>query len=60
MPGKVKYSILAGGFLVIAFSGALTLAPNLGRLMAHGCMQMMQGTFDGTSHRPNEQWRQHR
>jgi hypothetical protein len=57
MPGKVKYSVLAGGFLVIAFSGALTLAPNLGRLMAHGCMQMMQGTQAGTSERPNERWR---
>jgi hypothetical protein len=60
MPRKMKYSVLAGGFLAIAFSGALALAPNLGRLMAHGCLQMMQPTQAGASERPNDQWQHHR
>ena len=60
MPRKVKYSVVVGGFPVIAFSGVLALADNLGGMMAHGCMQMMQGMHAGSSERPNEQWRQQR
>jgi len=57
MAGIVKYPILVGSLLVIAFSAAQVLAPDLGRLMAQGCMQMMRGMQPGSSQRPNEQWR---
>ena len=60
MLGKAKYLFLAGGFFALGLSGALALAHNFGGLMAHGCMQMMQGMQAGASEPPNEQWRQHR
>ena len=57
MPRAVKYLLLPSGFLAMALSGALALAPNSAGIMGHGCMQMMQGMHSGSSHQPNEQWR---
>ena len=59
----VKYSVLAGGLLVVlvvALSGALALAENFGGMMGRGCMRMMQSMPGGTGQPPNQQWRQPR
>jgi hypothetical protein len=73
MVWTTKYLFSAGILPAIAFSTALALADDHGRMMGRGmmgdshgammghrmegCMQMMQG-MQGKSLRPNEQWRQ--
>jgi len=65
----MRYPILIGTFLAVAFTGVVALAhtstgmmggTNHGGMMngdTEGCMGMMRGMRGGGSRRPNEQWR---
>ena len=53
----MKYVIFAICVVVVGLSGALAGTPGLSRMMARGCMSMMQSMYGDAYQRPNEQWR---